>query len=697
LFVFTVGSYKRIRGLPKESISRSDITTLDFQETVSLKERMAMYKAAVSEMKSSSTFAHTSEKTKFHTVPGGLAAVRKQFEKMQMTSSKKTFAKYRYKHKPVQETSGSSQRTVSSGTREAECKEMISKESQTEASQIQEVSHHEQVTRELETTSTFTQQAVETASNAIQNEEFPKIVTQILKQQIERTAQEKADRETTTPSKEVKKLQIQENEMCRLCQQRVYPMECLVADKQNFHKSCFRCHHCGSQLSLGNYASLHGKIYCKPHFKQLFKSKGNYDEPFGHKQHKELWNSKDRCSSVGNIHAEETNPTNSIPADSKPTTETDQDLYSSTEGTRPDILDNNLKKSTERGKLKMTWPPSTEDAAHNKTFSIEEAAKINKPKWPPEGFAQEGFSLHTNKPLGCKTDPEKKNGVREQNENKTANSQQNQHSSFSSLSEKEATNMRNTKKNETDNNRKDEMEAENVQDKLNKRGGSQNREENGKDISEADNAILRSAGKEREKKVNKTDDSEVVQVTNIDDVAVQKNYKECSFNNNNNNNYATFSNLNICRQETTLSAMFNPMTALSHAICTVSQHAFAKLGNWSGNEMYESYQSFSSNTITVAWDEQNSNDEDAVTSKSLAKLNKNDTCQKSRTNSMLVLNEANNTTLSLDTELVCTGEESKHDKILNTTLSDTLKTSSLKTDILSLDCDLTNSVGLTKN
>uniref|UniRef100_A0A803TTB9 LIM zinc-binding domain-containing protein n=1 Tax=Anolis carolinensis TaxID=28377 RepID=A0A803TTB9_ANOCA len=45
---------------------------------------------------------------------------------------------------------------------------------------------------------------------------------------------------------------------------------------------------------LGNYASLHGKIYCKPHFKQLFKSKGNYDEGFGHKQHKELWVSKDQ-------------------------------------------------------------------------------------------------------------------------------------------------------------------------------------------------------------------------------------------------------------------------------------------------------------------------------------------------------------------------------------------------------------------
>lgn len=43
--------------------------------------------------------------------------------------------------------------------------------------------------------------------NSAQNEEFPKTVTQILKQQIEKAAQEKAvhsDREITTPAKEVK-------------------------------------------------------------------------------------------------------------------------------------------------------------------------------------------------------------------------------------------------------------------------------------------------------------------------------------------------------------------------------------------------------------------------------------------------------------------------------------------------------------
>uniref|UniRef100_A0A8C9ZQ18 LIM zinc-binding domain-containing protein n=1 Tax=Sander lucioperca TaxID=283035 RepID=A0A8C9ZQ18_SANLU len=80
------------------------------------------------------------------------------------------------------------------------------------------------------------------------------------------------------------------SELCRMCRKRVYPMESLIADKQNFHKSCFRCEHCRGKLSLGNYASLHGRMYCKPHYTQLFKSKGNYDEGFGQKPHKELWN-----------------------------------------------------------------------------------------------------------------------------------------------------------------------------------------------------------------------------------------------------------------------------------------------------------------------------------------------------------------------------------------------------------------------
>ncbi|NXI76438.1 XIRP2 protein, partial [Rhipidura dahli] len=647
------------------------------------------------------------QKTKFCTVPGGLAAVRKQFEKVQRMSPKKTFVQYQHQHRSLQlkqDLAAQRWKRIPEAHRgDAHCFSAIDLRNLAAYCRFcAQVSPHEQVTHEIKMASTFTQH--DTVINSAQNEELPKTVTQILKQQIEKAAQEKAvysDREITTAAKEVKKLQIQENETCKLCQRRVYPMECLVADKQNFHKSCFRCHHCGSQLSLGNYASLHGKIYCKPHFKQLFKSKGNYDEGFGHKQHKELWNSKDQRSSIDSTQAEETNPINSVPVDPKAITEVDKDLYSGTEGAHPDILDNNLKKSTERGKLKMTWPPSTDGATSKKTFSIEELAKVNKSKWPPEGFAEEDSSLHTNKPLGNKKESQKNHTAMEQNKNNTINSQQNQHSSFCSPSEKEDTNTCKAKKNAADNKGNYE-EVGNVQDKVNKLEASEKRKQSGKDINEGDNVIVDSTRKEQEKQINETDNSEFVQVTNIDDVTVQKNHKECSFNNNNNNNYATFSHRNICRQEPTLPAMSTPKTALSHAICTESQDAFAKLDSQSANEeiyeMYEPHESYSSDTV-LPQDEQYSKAEDAVTFKSLAQFNNDATCGKSHTSNTLILKKATNTTLSVDTELVCTGEESvynKKDKNLNTILSDTLKTSFLEKDNLILNCGLIDSVDVSK-
>ncbi|NWU88901.1 XIRP2 protein, partial [Upupa epops] len=629
------------------------------------------------------------EKSKLCTVPGGLEAVRKQFEKVKMTSSKKLFAQYQHKHKSVQKNlllvlflfvSRKHQVALSTQYQAAPGKLHAM------------VSHREQVTHEIKMVSAFTQHTDGTVSNAGQKEELPKTVTQILKEQIERTVQEKAAHSDRETAKEVKKLQIQENEMCRLCQQKVYPMECLVADKQNFHKSCFRCHHCGSQLSLGNYASLHGKIYCKPHFKQLFKSKGNYDEGFGHKQHKDLWNSKGQCSSVRNINAEEKNLINSIPVDPKPMTETAQNLNSGTEGIHPDILDNNLKKSTERGKLKMTWPP-TDDVTPKKTFSIEEVPKVNKPKWPPESSSLQAKSLGNNVPL-------KENAVGDNKESYTANVQENQHSAFSSLSEREVTSICKTKKNEAGNKRKDE-EAGNVEDKLNKPGSSQNREENRKDINEGNNVIVPRAEKDREKIRNEVGDSEVVQVTNIDDVPVQKNYKEITLNNNNNNNYATFSHLNICRQEKPLLALCNPMIALSHAMGSASQHAFAKVENGSGNEKileeYESHENYSSDILIVSQDLQNSKDEYAVASNYLAQFNADATCRQSRTNSTLVYKKATNATFHVDTELIYTREESKYDRNLNTILSNTLKTSFLKTDSLVSDSGLIDSVDVTKN
>lgn len=71
---------------------------------------------------------------------------------------------------------------------------------------------------------------------------------------------------------------------CVVCAGSVYDMEKLVADDRVFHKTCFKCVHCSKTLTLGNYASINEKTYCKPHFKQLFAEKGgNYGEAFGEK------------------------------------------------------------------------------------------------------------------------------------------------------------------------------------------------------------------------------------------------------------------------------------------------------------------------------------------------------------------------------------------------------------------------------
>ncbi|KAJ0011871.1 hypothetical protein NQD34_012846, partial [Periophthalmus magnuspinnatus] len=83
--------------------------------------------------------------------------------------------------------------------------------------------------------------------------------------------------------------QLPAREMCSACLTPVYPMEKMVANKLILHTNCFCCKHCKKKLGIHNYSSLHGEFYCVSHYQQLFKRKGNYDEGFGHKQHKERW------------------------------------------------------------------------------------------------------------------------------------------------------------------------------------------------------------------------------------------------------------------------------------------------------------------------------------------------------------------------------------------------------------------------
>ncbi|XP_069086978.1 LIM domain and actin-binding protein 1 isoform X3 [Pleurodeles waltl] len=184
-----------------------------------------------------------------------------------------------------------------------------------------------------------------------------------------------------TPPKVIKKFQLPAREVCVGCQKTVYPMERLYANQQVFHNSCFRCSHCNSKLGLVNYASLHGNIYCKPHFNQLFKSKGNYDEGFGHKQHKELWTDKSENEDVPEnpaCAASESESSHNPGVEDAPIAKVVV-LAASMEAKAAVSVEK--EKQPETKKLRIAWPPPPEPTSPGSTS--DESIKVFKPKWPP--------------------------------------------------------------------------------------------------------------------------------------------------------------------------------------------------------------------------------------------------------------------------------------------------------------------------
>lgn len=153
---------------------------------------------------------------------------------------------------------------------------------------------------------------------------------------------------------------------------------------------------CPSYFSLGTYASLHGSIYCKPHFSQLFKSKGNYDEGFGHRPHKEMWTPQTNeeepeggesskpflADSVLVKPTEQLSPKveESRPAkftDLTADLETKSQMTSSTEKPQP--------TSVETRKLRVAWPPPADSDGSSKVPEVGKgSSKLFRAKWPPE-------------------------------------------------------------------------------------------------------------------------------------------------------------------------------------------------------------------------------------------------------------------------------------------------------------------------
>ncbi|XP_077074834.1 LIM domain and actin-binding protein 1a isoform X2 [Siphateles boraxobius] len=186
-------------------------------------------------------------------------------------------------------------------------------------------------------------------------------------------------------SKTARKFRLPVRETCVTCLKTVYPLEKLVANQQIFHNTCFRCAYCNTKLSLVNYASLHNNVYCKPHYCQLFKAKGNYDEGFGHRPHKELWETRgEGAEEQVKLSPQET--TSSPTVEESPLVKVN--VLAATLETRKQVASERVEKPLETGRLKISWPPQSEgDDSGTHVCGATDGSGIKpiRPKWPPEG------------------------------------------------------------------------------------------------------------------------------------------------------------------------------------------------------------------------------------------------------------------------------------------------------------------------
>lgn len=123
-------------------------------------------------------------------------------------------------------------------------------------------------------------------------------------------------------------------------------------------------------FSIHNYSSLYGEFYCISHYQQLFKRKGNYDEGFGHKQHKDRWLPKNKGIDEPDAL--------STPKSTKPAAaynlKTSNVFVMKSSLTEP----GNKRDAEVKGKLKMSWPPEKKNAVVNSSQRAYAPALKNK-------------------------------------------------------------------------------------------------------------------------------------------------------------------------------------------------------------------------------------------------------------------------------------------------------------------------------
>ncbi|XP_064166680.1 xin actin-binding repeat-containing protein 2-like isoform X1 [Anguilla rostrata] len=146
-------------------------------ENVPLKERVAMYQAAVSKTEAPGSSGEVMEEGKTCSLPGGFTSVKRQFESQETASSQSTVTQFHFKQRSVQESS-SQVIGRSSG------KELFPSSQQVAFSKDEKASHNQSVHHGNVTSS------YENHFDEMVGEDSAKVSTQALKEQFERTIEE---------------------------------------------------------------------------------------------------------------------------------------------------------------------------------------------------------------------------------------------------------------------------------------------------------------------------------------------------------------------------------------------------------------------------------------------------------------------------------------------------------------------------
>lgn len=126
--------------------------------------------------------------------------------------------------------------------------------------------------------------------------------------------------------------------------------------------------------SIYNYSALYGEFYCPSHYHQLFKKKGNYDEGFGHRQHKDLWL----------VKTEEPKPTNKFSSARKtqPTcVDATVDDSRGPSSRQQRHKDDQFKCPDNTNKLRISWPPENKGTRHSPVSQNTSLASRSTTDW----------------------------------------------------------------------------------------------------------------------------------------------------------------------------------------------------------------------------------------------------------------------------------------------------------------------------